>query len=267
MRLSRLAALAVVFFAAGARASVIEAFPRADELFPKLLAAPRQHQLGFSRYELNRRALSDLSLGHSLGLLRGRAGDQLWLWQWDARAMAFSRWSNEGLDAADVLMELPVTVRRGDISFTGSLFHESSYLVAGQRLDREDRRSVAAGLRALAALEPWPFLRAYAGASFLLDTAPSPKRWGLQTGIELMSGDLGLFAGYPVRAYAAEDLQMPERAGYNPSSRAAVGLKLGMKASPKALRVQAGHYSGRSYFGQFQDDHEDFLDLSLIFEL
>lgn len=265
----RLTALAFVFASITAHAEGIEAFPRADEIFPKLLAAPKQFQFGISRYALSGRALSDLSLGHSWGLLRGRAGDQLWLWQWDARAMSYSRWADGGLDAVDILGELPVAVRRGDISFTGSLFHENSHLGDDhiRRTGRAARRTTATGLRALAAIEPWTWLRAYGGVSFLLDTAPTPKRWGLQAGLEVMSDDLHLADNFPVHTYVAEDLQMPESTGYNPNSRLAAGVKIGYKNSQKAARLQAGYYSGHSYYGQFQADREHFADLSLIFEL
>lgn len=247
-------ALIALLFASPAGAKGVEAFPRADELFAHPLAAPRQFQLGASGYELNGRARSDLSLGHSRGLLRGRAGDQLWLWQWDARALALSRWSRRDVEAADFVVELPVSLRRGDISFLAAPFHETS------RRAGAGRRATASGLRTLAAVEPWPWLRAYGGASFLFDTAPSPKRWGLQAGLELISGDMRWTKSFPVRLYAAEDVQMPERTGFNPNARFAAGVKLG------ALRVQAGYYSGHSYYGRFQADREHFADLSVILE-
>lgn len=258
-----------MFAAATAGARTLEAFPPADEIFSKLLAAPKQFQFGKAHYNVGGRTLSDLSLGHSWGLLRGRAGDQLWLWQWDARALALSRWAGGSLEAADFIGELPVSVRRGDISFMGSLFHESSHLGDDyiRRSGRAGRRTNATGLRALAAIEPWAWLRAYGGPSFLLDTAPTPKRWALQAGLEAMSDDLRLAKNFPIRAYIAEDLQLPERVGYNPNSRLAAGVKIGWKDSRKAARIQAGYYSGHSYFGQFQADREHFADLSFILEL
>lgn len=268
MRNSLLALLLALAPAANA-AEGLQAFPKADEIFPKLLAAPKQFQLGVSRYSIYERTYSDLSLGHSWGLLRGRAGDQLWQWQWDARAMSFSRWNEGRLEAVDYLAELPISVRRGDISAIGSLFHENSHLGDDniRRTGRAAVRTTATGLRVLAAIEPWSWLRAYGGASYLLDTAPSPKRGGLQGGLEITSDILGFAKSYPIRAYAAEDLQMPGRVGYNPNSRFAVGLKIGYKDSQKSMRVQAGYYSGHSYYGQFQADREHFADLSLIFEL
>jgi len=261
--------LLLLLAAAPAGAKGLEAFPRPDEIFPKLLASPKQFQLGASAYRVNGRGASDLSLGHAWGLLRGRAGDQLWQWQWDARAMSFSRWADGGLEAVDLLGELPFSVRRGDLSFLGALFHETSHLGDDhiRRAGRAPVRTTATGLRGLFALEPWDWLRAYGGPSFLLDTAPTPKRWSLQSGLELMSRDLGVSKNFPLRVYAAEDLQFHERVGFNPSSRFVAGVKIGWRESQKALRVQAGYYSGHSYFGQFQADREHFADLSLILEL
>ena len=269
MRSSVLALLLAAGAASARAAGGLETFPRADELFPKLLAAPKQVVLGVSRYQLDGRGLSDLSLGHSWGLLRGRAGDQLWQWQWDAQVMSYSRWAESGLDAVDLYGALPVSVRRGDISFNGALFYQSSH-VGDDRIrlgGRPPVRTTETGLRALAAIEPWTWLRAYGGPSLLLDTAPSPKRWGLQAGLEVMSDDVHAAAGFPVRLYAAEDLQFPERTGFNPNSRVAGGVKINYKGSQRSMRVQLGYYSGHSYFGQFQANVERFTDLSLIFEL
>ncbi|MBI4061429.1 MAG: DUF1207 domain-containing protein, partial [Elusimicrobia bacterium] len=109
--------------------------------------------------------------------------------------------------------------------------------------------------------------RAYGGPCFLIDTAPSPKRWGLQAGLEVMSEDLRWARNYPIRAYAGEDLQMPERVGFNPNSRLAAGVEIGRAGSRKAVRAQVGYYSGHSYYGQFQADREHFADFSLIFDL
>lgn len=263
--------LLAVLLAAPAAASDagLKAFPRADELFPKLLAAPKQFQLGVSRYSIYERTYSDVSLGHAWGLVRGRAGDQLTQWQWDAKAMSFSRWGEGRLEAVDLMGELPFTVRRGDVSASTALFYESSHLGDDhiRRTGRAAVRTTHTGLRVLGALEPWDWARVYAGPSFLLDSAPTGKRWGLQWGAELVSRDLGFFADFPVRLYAAEDVQYQERVGFNPNARLAAGAKIGYKDSPKAVRVQAGYYSGHSYYGQFQADREHFADLSLIFEL
>ncbi len=269
MARNNLFALILLLACAPARAEGLQVFPKADEIFPKLLAAPKQFQLGVSRYSIYERTYSDLSLGHSWGLLRGRAGDQLWQWQWDARAMSFSRWGEGRLEAVDYMAELPVSVRRGDVSAVGSLFHENSHLGDDniRRTGRAPVRTTETGLRVLLALEPWTFLRAYGGASYLLDTAPSPKRGGLQGGLELMSEDLKLVKDYPLRVYVAEDLQLPERVAYNANSRLALGVKIGFKQSQKSMRVQAGYYSGHSYYGQFQADREHFADLSVILEL
>lgn len=266
MRASLLALLLAVPAAADPG---LKAFPRADELFPKLLAAPKQFQLGVSYYGLRGRAYSDVSLGHAWGLLRGRAGDQMTQWQLDAKAMSFSRWGEGRLEAVDLLGELPLTLRRGDVSASAALFHENAHLGDDhiRRTGRASRRATHTGLRLLAALEPWDWARVYGGPSFLLDTAPTGKRWGWQWGAELTSRDLGLFGDFPVRVYVAQDVQHHERVGFNPNAKTAAGLKVGYKDSPKSVRLQAGYFSGHSYYGQFQGDREHFADVSVILEL
>lgn len=266
---SKVLASALLLLAAAARAKDLETFPPPDELFPKLLAAPKQVQFGVSRYAMYGRGYSDLSLGHSWGLLRGRAGDQLTQWQFDAQAMSFSRWSGSSLEAVDLVAFLPVSLRRGDVSAQAGPYHENSHLGddAIRRTGRASVRTNSTGLKALAALEPWPWLRAYGGLSFQVDGAPSPKRWGFQAGAEAATEDLKVSADFPLRLYAAEDLQFPERVGFNPNSRVAVGVKVGWKQSRKTARLQAGYFSGHSYYGQFFADREHFADLSLIFEL
>lgn len=262
-------ALPLLLLACAAAAKEVHTFPPSDELFPRLLAAPKEVKLGVSRYEVYSRRYADLSLGHGWGLLQGRAGDQLTQWQVDAQAMSFSRWSGSSLEAVDLVAGLPATLRRGDFSALAGLYHENSHLGDDhiRRTGRPAARTNWTGLKALGALEPWTFLRAYGGLSFALDTNPSPKRWGLQTGVEAMSEDLRLSRDVPVRLYAAEDAQFPERVGFNPNSHFVAGAKLGWKDSRKSMRVQAGYFSGHSYYGQFFADREHFADLSVVLEL
>jgi hypothetical protein len=191
------------------------------------------------------------------------------LWQLDAQAMSFSRWSGSSLEAVDLVAGLPASLRRGDFSALGGLYHENSHLGDDhiRRTGRSAVRTNWTGLKATGALEPWTWLRGYGGLSFALDAAPSPKRWGFQAGLELVSADLKLSKDVPVRLYAAEDLQFPERVGFNPSSHFVAGAKLGWKESRRSMRLQAGYYAGHSYYGQFFADKEHFADLTVILEL
>ena len=248
-----------ILFAVPAAAK-IELFPKSGEIFAPLLADPRQPRLSASYYRLHSADQSDLAVGGARGLLRTRVGRDLsWLGQWEAEAMARARIGRNGrTEAADLSAALPLSLRRGDVSFKTGPFYRGA--------DSGRPRFSETGLRALAALEPWTAFRAYGGTSFLFHTAPSHKRWGLQAGVEFTSPEFRLFSR-DVRAYLAEDLQFHERVGFNPDSRLAAGLRLPLQNSARALRIQAGWFDGHSTYGRFFADKEHYVDLSILLEL
>lgn len=273
MRRSSLAAL--LLLAALPAAAGVDLFPRPNEIFPVLVADPRHIQLSASYYRLDGRDESDVALGHAWGLTRGRLGlMQDWLWEADLEGMAYSRFHLGGgineFETVDFFAGLPLTIRRGDVSFKGTLFHESSHLGDDyiRRTGSTGYRYSVEGLRAQAAVDPFPFLRAYGGAEYLLHTVPSPDRWSTQAGAELTSDDLHLSKRVPTRLFLAEDLQWHQRVRWNMDSHLVGGVKIGFRESPsRAMRVQAGWFDGHSSFGQFYATREQRVDLTVSFEL
>lgn len=249
--------------------------PHANEIFPLLIADPRHVRLSASYYRLDGRDVSDLALGHAWGLARRRTGEsQDWLWESDLEAMAYSRFRVGGgvreFETADLLAALPVTVRRGDVSFKGSLFHENSVAGDGyvRRTGDAGGRFSVEGLRAQAALEPCRFARAYAGAEYLLRTVPTPKRWALQGGLELTAPELGPRGAWAATPFIAEDLQWRERVQWNPDSHLVAGLKFSRRDAPsRALRAAFGYYDGHSPYGRFYARRTHYADLSVSLEL
>jgi hypothetical protein len=241
----------VFLFAAIPAAAKAEFFPKAGEIFAPLLADPNQPRLSASYYRLQSEDQSDLAVGGAVGLARARVGGDLsWLGQLETEAMARTRIGRNGrTEAADLSAALPISFRRGDVSFKTGPFYRGA--------DSGLPRFSEMGLRALAALEPWPALRVYGGTSFLLHTAPSAKRWGLQAGIELTSPEIKP----GVRLYLAEDLQFHERVGFNPNYRFAAGVQRG------ALRVQVGRFNGHSAYGRFFSDREHYTDLTIMLKM
>lgn len=256
-------------------AAGVDLFPRPNEVFPLLIADPRHIQLSASYYRLDGRDTSDLALGHAWGLTRWRGGmNQDWLWEADLEAMAYSRFALGGgvneFETVDFFANLPVTVRRGDASFKGGLFHESSHLGDDyiRRTGDAGFRYSAEGLRAQAALEPCPFARAYAGAAYRIHAVPSPERWSLQSGVEAFSRDLGWSKNVPMTLFLAEDLQWHEHVRWNADSHTVAGVKIRFRESPtRAMRVQAGYFTGHSPFGEFFARRTHYADLSVAFEL
>ncbi len=175
-------ALLLAALAAPAAAADVDLFPRPNEIFPLLIADPRHIQLSASYYRLDGQNTSDIALGHSWGLTRWRTGSlQEWLWEWDIEGMAYSRFAIGGgineFETVDFFANLPVTVRHGDVSFKGTLYHESSHLGDDYIRDTGNSgfRYSNEGGRLQAALEPRRFARAYAGVEYLLHDIPVAK--------------------------------------------------------------------------------------------
>lgn len=250
-------------------------FPRGNEVFPRLLADPRSTQIQASYYRMSGDDLADVALGHSWGLARWRTGELLqWLWQADIEGLAFSRFKLSGgvneFQTIDFFANVPLTARRGDVSFKGMLFHESSHLgddYIRRTNDRGYRYSID-GLRAVAALEPFPILRLYGGGQYLLSTVPSPYKRSAQAGLELQSPELRWSKLVPARLYVAHDLQWHERVRWNMDYRVVGGVKVGFADSAhRAMRLQLGYFDGHSPYGQFFSRREKYTDFSLVFEL
>lgn len=276
MRRSRLAALALSLAALAAPgAAEVDLFPRPNVIFPLLVAEPRHIQLSASYYRLDGRDQSDVALGHSWGLTRWRGGDrQEWLWETDLEGMAYSRFRLGGgvneFDTVDFFANLPVTVRRGDVAFKSTLFHESSHLGDDyiRRTGDIGFRYSVEGVRTQAEIDPGRYLRLYGGAEYLLHAVPHSRRWSGQAGFELTSDDLHWSREVPTRVYLAEDLQAHQRVSWNVDSHLVAGVKIGFRESPsRDMRVQAGWFDGHSPFGQFYARRQEYVDLSISLEL
>jgi hypothetical protein len=274
LRNSLAAALLAAALSAPAAAGV-DLSPRPNEIFPLLIADPRHIQTSASYYRLDGQNASDLALGGSWGLTRWRTGPlQDWLWEADVEGMAYSRFLIGGgcdeFQTADFIADLPVAVRRGDVSFKAALFHESSYLDAqyGRDAGVSAIHYFDQGARLQAALDLRSWARAYAGAQYLIHDIPDAPRWSLQSGLEFSADDLEWFKGAPARPFLAQDCQWHQDVGWNTDSHTVLGVKIPLRGSPtRALRVQAGYFTGHSPFGQFYARREHYADLSIAFEL
>ncbi len=270
--------LAAVWLAARpapARGADLDLFPRPNEIFPRLIADPRQIQLSASYYRLDGQNTSDIALGHSWGMTRWRSGSMLeWLWETDVEGMAYSRFRLGGgineFETVDFFADLPLTVRRGGIAFKGALFHESSHLGDDyiRRTGQTGYRYSTEGLSGLASLDAGPWVRLYGGGEWLLHRIPATKRWTLETGFELTSPDLGWSKQAPIRLFLGEDLQSHQRVQWNLDSHTVAGVRFGFRRNPtRSLRVQAGYFTGHSPYGQFFAQKTHYADLSVVFEL
>lgn len=275
MRSSLAAALLAAALAAPAAAASVDLFPRPNEIFPLLIADPRHVQLSASYYRLEGRDASDIALGHSWGLTRWRSGAlQDWLWESDVEGMAYSRFRIGGgvneFETVDFLGALPVTARRGDVSFKGELFHESSHLGDDyiRRTGSQGFRFSEEGLRLQGALEPRRWARAYGGGAYLLHDVPAGGPWSAQGGLEMVSDDAGWSKEVRTRFFLAQDFQWRQNVRWGMDSHTVAGVTLGFRESlTRATRLQVGYFDGRSPFGQFYTRRTRYADASISFEL
>lgn len=245
-----------------------DAFPESSGVFRQLEADPRRITLGAAYYRLDGLNRSDVMLGHSWGMARWYNGD--WTWQWNIEAMAYSRFTISGslnsFETVDFIANLPVMLKRGPFSARVMLFHESSHLgddYIRKTGDQGFRYSID-GARATFALEPASWARAYAGLTYLLHTLPDPARKAVQGGLELTSPPIHE-GRYPVRFFAAQDLQFREAAGYGADLRSVGGVIVGFDGVPRSMRLYVGHFEGHSAFGQLYRRHERYNDVGITF--
>ncbi|MDD5657371.1 MAG: DUF1207 domain-containing protein [Elusimicrobia bacterium] len=268
---------AIVLLAAacgGVRAAELQPFPRANEVFHRLLADPRQIQLSGAYYRMDGQEQADVALGHSWGLLRGLQGPGgRRVWQWDVEGMAYSRFRlHEGVnefETVDFFANLPLSVRQDGVSGKLVLFHESSHLGDDyiRRTHDEGFRYSREGLRALLSADAWrEAVRVYGGGAYLLHEIPAAGRGQLQAGLELR-GCPKKIASRSLSFYLAQDLGWREEVGWNPTSHSVAGLRLAFKDYTRAMRFHVGYFTGHSAFGQFFPRREAHWDFGLDFEL
>ena len=275
MRNSLASALLFAALSTPAAAASVDLFPRPNEIFPLLIADPRHTQLSTSYYRMNGQNTADIALGGSWGLTRWRTGSlQDWLWEWDVEGMAYSRFVIGGgvnkFETVDFFANIPVTVRRGDVSFKGTLFHESSHLGDDYIRDTGNTgfRYSHEGVRLQAALEPRRFVRLYGGTTYLIHEVPVAGPWSAQAGLEFFSDDMGWSKKARTRLFLAQDFQSHQDVQWNVDSHTVAGVKLTFHDAPtRSIRLQLGYFDGHSPFGQFYTQREHYTDLSFAFEL
>lgn len=275
MRNKLAAAVLLAALSLPAAAESVDLFPRPNEIFPLLIADPRHIQLSASYYRLDGANTSDVALGHSWGLTRWRAGAyQDWLWEADVEGMAYSRFQIGGgvnqFETVDFFLNVPVTVRRGDVAFKGTVFHESSHLGDDyiRRTGQQGFRYSNEGLRLQTSLEPRRWGRLYGGTTYLFHQVPAARPWSAQGGLEIFTDDLTRSKRARTRLFVGQDFQSHQDVRWNVDSHTVAGVKLNFHESlTRAARFQLGYFDGHSPFGQFYTKREHYFDVAIVFEL
>lgn len=267
-------AAAATFLAFAVNASAhtpYKVFPESEQVFQQLEADPRRIQLGAAYYRLDGKDRADVALGHSWGMTHWDTNGDYLSWQWNIEAMAYSRFTLSGalnaFETVDFVGNLPLAVKHGIFSARAMLFHESSHLGDDyiRRTSDQGFRYSIDGARATLSAEPLAWARLYCGMTYLLHTIPDPARKTAQAGLELTTRPLGESKRYPMRLFAASDLQFREATGYRINSRSIAGVIVGYDGVPRSMRAFVGLFQGYSPFGQFYRRHERYTDIGLSF--
>lgn len=255
-------------FVLNARAAAsVKLFPESELVFQHLEADPRRMRIGASYYRLDGKNRSDIALGHSWGMARWSKHD--WTWQWNIEGMVYSRFTISGslnsFETVDFAGNLPIAVSRGKFSARAMLFHESSHLGDDyiRRTNDQGFRYSIDGLRLTLSARPASWARLYCGGTYLLHTIPDPARKAVQAGGEVTSRIMGTSRRYPLRLFAAQDVQFKEATGYKPNSRTVAGVDVGFDGVPRSMRLFIGRFEGYSAFGQLYRRRESFSDVGL----
>jgi hypothetical protein len=236
----------------------LELLPRV-ELFDPLIADPRQPHFSASYNwylddpELNH--VGAASFGETFPLLGGALGDGRWELGWLGGVFSIFDLDASSYDLlnTDFWVGPTLSARRGKLSTTLRLYHQSSHLGDEFLLRHSGVHRVNLsyeGADWLLSVDPWSWLRLYAGVGELIHTEPHLQRLSAQGGVELKSPVA--FIGNAVRPIAGFDYASREENHWHEELSGAAGIQLENPELSK-LRVQilATYYKGNSRNGQF----------------
>jgi hypothetical protein len=250
----------------------LELLPRV-ELFDPLLADPRQPHFSASyNWYLDDPGLTHVgnaTFGETFALLGGALGNGRW--ELGFLGGVFSIFDldapSNDLVNTDFWVGPTLSARRGGLSTTLRLFHQSSHLGDEFLLRHSgvDRVNLSyEGVDWLVSGDPWPWLRLYGGGGVLIHTLPELQRLSAQGGIELKSPLA--FIGNAVRPIAAFDYAAREENHWREELSAAAGIQLeNPKLSKLRVQILGTWYKGNSRNGQFFLDRIETIGVGVHF--
>ena len=239
-------------------ANGLELLPRV-ELFDPLIADPRQPHFSASyNWYLDDPDLTHVggaTFGETFALLGGALGDGRWELGWLGGVFSIFDLDAPSYDLlnTDFWVGPTLSARRGGLSTTLRLFHQSSHLGDEFLLRHSgiDRLNLSyEGVDWLVSGDPWSWLRLYGGGGVLLHSEPKLQRLSVQGGIELKS-PVAFIANH-VRPIAAFDYASREENHWREELSGAAGVQLeNPELSKLRLQILGTYYKGNSRNGQF----------------
>lgn len=247
-------------------------FTDPKELFPPLMADPREVQLGFRLLTpVGGQNFGEIAAGDYVGLYRWALPWQDAYIQWSIAGGMFSRFelvtTQKGNEVLDYTANMPVDMRVGRWVLRMLPYHMSSHLGDDyiKRTGITTDKFSFDSYKTLVAFNPNDFVRLYAGYNFIMRNREERRgRHAVQAGAEWKSRWRWR---QHAQLYSATDFQSWKRTGWNPNVVTQLGVRL--SRSPQAhhaICVYGEYAAGRRMNGQFFDQKESHWVAGFRFE-
>lgn len=237
----------------------------AGHLFKPLLADPRwaHFSAAYRNYQTNNfdgRNIASVSFGETIPFYRSNFGQSSVQWESGLQAGVFSDFaldkSSSDLINTDFIVSAYTSIRAGQFSAFGRIYHQSSHLgdefLLSTKLQRVNLSYEGIDLKLSYEL---PYgIRIYGGGGGLIDKEPSTlKVWSTQAGLEFRSPWRIDFAS--MRPIVAVDIKNFQENNWNTDVSARAGVEFeNLQVLGRKLQILGEYYNGFTPSGQFYKD-------------
>ena len=245
-------------------------------LFKPLLADPRwaHFSVSYRNYQTDNFAGKDIasvSLGETIPIYRSNFGQSTAQWEAGIQAGVFSDFnlnaSSSDLVNTDFIASIYSSVRAGQFSAFGRIYHQSSHLgdefllgkIHTSKFERENLSYEGADLKLSYEL---PYgVRIYGGGGGLFHKEPSVLRpWSAQYGIEFKSPWRIDFAS--MRPIIAADIKHFDENNWSADISARAGVEFNnLQVLDRKLQILVEYFNGYTPTGQFYKDKVEYIGL------
>ncbi|MDP1667274.1 MAG: DUF1207 domain-containing protein [Methylobacter sp.] len=247
----------------------------AGHLFKTLLADPRwaHFSAAYRNYQSNNfdgRDIASVSFGETIPIYRGNFGQSTAQWEAGLQAGVFSDFnlnaSSSDLVNTDFIVSAYSSLRAGQFSTFGRLYHQSSHLGDEFLLRKINTKFERVNLSYegvdLKLSYEFPYgIRLYGGGGGLFHREPSElKIWSAQYGLEFRSPWRMELAS--MRPVIAVDVKNHEENNWNYDVSARAGVEFeNLQVLGRKLQILAEYYNGFSPSGQFYKEKVEYIGL------
>ncbi|CAD6875464.1 DUF1207 domain-containing protein [Methylomonas fluvii] len=244
-------------------------------LFKGLLADPRWAHFSatYRNYQSNNfdgRDIASVSFGETIPFYRANIGNSTAQWEAGLQAGVFSDFNLDASSAdlvnTDFIASIYSSVRAGQFSAFGRVYHQSSHLgdefllrKVNTTFERVNLSYEGVDLKLSYEL---PYgVRIYGGGGGLFDREPSAlKKWSAQYGIEFRSPWRLDFAS--MRPIIAADIKNYDQNNWSADISARAGVEFdNSKVLGRKLQILVEYFNGYSPSGQFYKDKVEYVGL------